>query len=68
MATHQELLCRGERIVIPEGRHKDYDIDLREGVVEELLSRGERSTIPGGQHKKDGLQGWRRPPTSTTAQ
>ena len=30
----EELLCRGERIVIPEERHKDYDVDLRDWVVD----------------------------------
>ena len=50
----EERLSRRERIVIPEGRHKDYDMDLREVVAEELPSRGERSAIQGGQHKKDG--------------
>ena len=29
----EELLCRGERIVIPEGRHKKYDVELRDWVV-----------------------------------
>ena len=28
------LLCRGEKIVIPEGRHKDNDVELRDWVVD----------------------------------
>ena len=28
------LLCRGEKIVIPEGRHKDHDVELRDWVVD----------------------------------
>ena len=30
----EELLCRGERIVIPEGRHEKNDVELREWVVD----------------------------------
>ena len=44
----EERLRKGERTVIPEGRHTDYDMDLREREVEELLSRGERSASTGG--------------------
>ena len=29
-----ELLCRGERIVIPEGRHEKNDMELRDWVVD----------------------------------
>ena len=30
----EDLLCRWERIVIPEGRHKDHDVELRDWVVD----------------------------------
>ena len=30
----EELLCRGERIVIPEGRHEKNDMELRDWVVD----------------------------------
>ena len=34
LGVMEELLCRGERIVILEGRHKKYDVDLRDWVVD----------------------------------
>ena len=30
----EELVCRGERIVIPEGRYEKSDVELREWVVD----------------------------------
>ena len=30
----QELVCRGEKLIIPAGRHPKYDVDLRDWVVD----------------------------------
>ena len=40
------LLSRGEKIVIPEGRHKDHDMELRDWVVDlgHSAHQGENAT------------------------
>jgi hypothetical protein len=34
LGVAEELLCRGERIVIPEGRYEKNDVELRDWVVD----------------------------------
>ena len=58
----EELLCRGERIVILEGRYEKYDVELRDWVVDIGRSAHQGRPPPRGSSGSDsGSQGWTGP-------